>query len=80
MDKRLCDLKVGEKAVVAGIEGGGALRKRLMEMGIIGGEEVAVKRFAPLGDPMQVTVGACELAIRKSDAAAVIVRSLRGAK
>lgn len=73
-------MEVGKRVRVVRIEGEQALRKRLMEMGIINGEEVAVKRLAPLGDPMQVTVGACELAIRKRDAAAVIVQCQRGVK
>ena len=66
----------GGRARVVKVEGQGALRKRLMEMGLINGAEVCVRKLAPLGDPMQITVNGCELAVRKGDAAAIIVEQL----
>ena len=54
--KTLRDIKVGESAVVVKLHGEGAVKKRIMDMGITKGADVKVRKVAPLGDPMEVTV------------------------
>lgn len=66
--KTLKELKPGEKAVVAKLHGEGAIKKRIMDMGITKGIEVTLQKVAPLGDPMELTVRGYELSIRKADA------------
>lgn len=68
MMKTLRDVKVGETAVVAKIHGEGALKRRIMDMGITKGTEIYVRKVAPLGDPVEVTVRGYELSLRKDDA------------
>ncbi len=69
----LNDLKVGETAVVVRLHGHGAVRRRIMDMGITKGVPVRVTKFAPLGDPVEINVLDYELTIRKSDCALVEV-------
>lgn len=69
--KTLKDLKVGESAKVVRLHGQGAVRRRIMDMGITKGVEIYVRKFAPLGDPMEITVRGYELSLRKADAAMV---------
>ena len=64
----LRDVKIGETCKVKRIHGEGALKRRIMDMGITKGVEVYVRKVAPLGDPVEVTVRGYELSIRKSDA------------
>ena len=66
--KTLRDVAVGQTAIVAKIHGEGALKRRIMDMGITKGTEIYVRKVAPLGDPVEVTVRGYELSIRKSDA------------
>ena len=66
--RTLRDLKIGESAKVTKVHGEGALRRRIMDMGITKGVEVRVRKVAPLGDPVEVTVRGYELSIRKADA------------
>lgn len=66
--KTLRDIKVGHKANVVKLHGEGALRRRIMDMGITKGVELYVRKVAPLGDPIEITVRGYELSIRKSDA------------
>ncbi len=66
--KTLRDVSVGQSAVVAKIHGEGALKRRIMDMGITKGTEIFVRRVAPLGDPVEVTVRGYELSLRKQDA------------
>ena len=66
--KTLRDIKVGESAVVVKLHGEGAVKKRIMDMGITKGADVKVRKVAPLGDPMEVTVRGFELSVRKADA------------
>ena len=66
--KTLRDISVGESAEVLKIHGEGALKKRIMDMGITKGTKVYVRKVAPLGDPVEVTVRGYELSIRKDDA------------
>lgn len=66
--KTLRDVKVGETAKVKAIHGVGALKRRIMDMGITKGTEIYVRKVAPLGDPVEVTVRGFELTLRKDDA------------
>ncbi len=64
----LRDVKIGGTCTVKRIHGEGALKRRIMDMGITKGVEIYVRKVAPLGDPVEVTVRDYELSIRKSDA------------
>ena len=66
--RTLRDVKIGESAVVKKLYGEGALRRRIMDMGITKGVTVKVRRAAPLGDPIELTVRGYELTLRKDDA------------
>ena len=66
--KTLRECAVGETVVVAKITGEGALRRRMMDMGITKGTEVTIRKVAPLGDPIEITVRNYELSLRKADA------------
>ncbi len=66
--KTLKDVSVGKTAVVVRVHGEGAVRRRIMDMGITKGVEILVRKVAPLGDPMELTVRGYELSIRKMDA------------
>jgi ferrous iron transport protein A len=72
--KTLRDIKVGESAVVVKLHGEGAVKKRIMDMGITKGADVKVRKVAPLGDPMEVTVRGFELSVRKADAEMIEVK------
>ena len=63
----LKDAKVGEVVTVARLHGEGPVKRRIMDMGITKGVEVYVRKVAPLGDPMEVTVRGYELSLRKAD-------------
>ncbi|MBR2133789.1 MAG: ferrous iron transport protein A [Eubacterium sp.] len=64
----LRDVKIGQTCKVKRIHGEGALKRRIMDMGITKGVEIYVRKVAPLGDPVEVTVRDYELSIRKGDA------------
>ena len=66
--KTLNKVKVGGLAKVIKVHGEGAIRRRIMDMGITKGVEIFVKKVAPLGDPIEITVRGYELSIRKNDA------------
>lgn len=66
--KTLRDVKVGQTAVVVKLHGEGAVKRRIMDMGITKGTSVFVRKVAPLGDPIEVTVRNYELSLRKADA------------
>ena len=66
--KTLKDVKVGETAVVVRLHGEGAVKRRIMDMGLTKGVEVYIRKVAPLGDPVEVTVRGYELSLRKADA------------
>ena len=66
--KTLRDAKVGETVKVVKLYGEGAVKRRIMDMGITKGVEVYVRKLAPLGDPVEVNVRGYELSIRKADA------------
>ena len=66
--KTLKDVKVGKTVVIAKVHGEGALRRRIMDMGLTKGTEIYVRKVAPLGDPMELNVRGYELSVRKADA------------
>ena len=66
--KTVKDMKIGQKALVVKVHGEGALRRRIMDMGITKGVEIRLRKLAPLGDPMELSVRAYELSLRKADA------------
>ena len=66
--KTLKDVKVGETCTVARLHGEGPVKRRIMDMGITKGVEIYVRKVAPLGDPMELTVRYYELSVRKADA------------
>lgn len=66
--KTLRDIKVGENAVVKKLHGEGAVKRRIMDMGLTKGAEVYIRKVAPLGDPIELTVRGYELSLRKADA------------
>ncbi len=68
MMKTLRDVKVGESTRVIKLHGEGAVKRRIMDMGLTKGVEVSVRKVAPLGDPIEVTVRGYELSLRKADA------------
>ncbi len=66
--KTLRDVKVGDTVKVVKLHGEGAVKRRIMDMGVTKGVEVFVRKLAPLGDPIEVNVRGYELSIRKADA------------
>ncbi len=71
--RTLNDVVLGKSAKVVQVNGKGQLRRRIMEMGITKGVEITVKKFAPLGDPMEIHLRGYELTLRKHDAKMVEV-------
>ncbi len=69
----LKELKIGESAVISAVGGEGALRQHMLDMGLIPGAVVTLKQFAPMGDPMEVTIHGYELTLRLADAATIEV-------
>lgn len=72
----LKDTKVGETVKVTKICGEGAIKRRIMDMGITKGVEIYVRKLAPLGDPIEVTVRGYELSLRKADAENIEVETV----
>ncbi|MFR8643343.1 MAG: FeoA family protein [Monoglobus pectinilyticus] len=66
--RTLRDAKVGETVRISKLHGEGAVKRRIMDMGITKGTDVFVRKLAPLGDPVEISVRGYELSIRKSDA------------
>ena len=66
--KNLKEAKIGETVRVVKIHGEGAIKQRIMDMGLTKGVEVYIRKVAPLGDPIEVTVRGYELSLRKADA------------
>ena len=71
--KTLRDAKIGETVKVVKLHGEGAVKRRIMDMGITKGVEIYIRKVAPLGDPVEVTVRGYELSLRKADAEMVEV-------
>ncbi|MEE1353552.1 MAG: ferrous iron transport protein A [Acutalibacteraceae bacterium] len=72
------DVKVGEDVVIKKLTGTGAVKRRLMDMGLTRGTQVHVRKVAPLGDPVEVTVRGYELSLRKADAEMIEIESAEG--
>ncbi len=73
---RLSELKVGEKAEVEAVKAVGAVRRRIMDMGLIKGTEFQVIRVAPLGDPVEIAFKGLYLALRKNEADGIFVTTM----
>ena len=71
--KTLREVKIGETVKVKKLHGAGAVKRRIMDMGITKGVEIYVRKVAPLGDPVEITVRNYELSLRKADAEMVEV-------
>lgn len=74
--KTLRDAKVGQTVKVAKLTGEGAVKRRIMDMGITKGTEIKVVKIAPLGDPMELNVRGYDLSVRKNEAATIEVEAL----
>ena len=74
--KTLRESKVGDTVRVVKLHGEGAVKRRIMDMGLTKGVEVQIRKVAPLGDPIEVTVRGYELSIRKADAEMIEVESM----
>ena len=72
--KTLRDVKIGETVTVVRLHGEGAVKRRIMDMGITKNVEIYVRKVAPLGDPVELTVRGYELSLRKADAEMIEVR------
>jgi len=70
----LKEIKCGQTVTVSKINGTGAVKRRIMDMGITKGTEVYVRKVAPLGDPIEITVRGYELSLRKADAEMISVQ------
>lgn len=75
--KTLRDVKIGNKAKVVKVYGEGAIRRRIMDMGITKGVELYVRKVAPLGDPLEIYVRGYELSLRKADAEMIEVEDIK---
>ncbi|MDO5793404.1 MAG: ferrous iron transport protein A [Turicibacter sp.] len=71
--KTLKDVKIGETVTVTKLNGTGPLKRRIMDMGVTKGASIYIRKVAPLGDPIEVTIRGYELSLRKSDAEHIIV-------
>jgi len=72
--RTLRDVSAGETVEIVRLNGAGALKRRIMDMGLTRGTKVSVKKVAPLGDPVELTVRGYELSLRKADAENVVVK------
>ena len=70
-NKLLSEFSVGERGVVTSVSGEGKMRRRLFDMGVTPGAEIFLRKKAPLGDPLEVTIRGYELTLRKTEAACV---------
>ena len=73
MLKRLNEFKVGETGLIKKVEGEGRFRRRLLDMGVTPGANVYLRKKAPLGDPLEVTIRGYELTLRKDEAQLVVL-------
>ena len=73
MLKRLVELKIGETGLIKKVEGEGRLRRRLFDMGVTPNTTVYLRKKAPLGDPLEITIRGYELTLRKSEAELIIL-------
>ena len=78
MLKKLDQFRIGETGLIKKVEGEGRLRRRLFDMGVTPGATVYLRKKAPLGDPLEVTIRNYELTLRKSEAALVVLEVREG--
>lgn len=71
--KTLKDAAVGQRVKISRINGNGALQRRIMDLGLLRGVELLVRKVAPLGDPMAINVRGYELSLRKSEAGIIVI-------
>ena len=71
--KTLKEVKIGETVTVLKLTGNGAVKRRIMDLGITKGTEIFVRKVAPLGDPIEVNVRGYELSLRKADAEMILI-------
>ena len=74
-NKLLSEFSVGERGVVTSVSGEGKMRRRLFDMGVTPGAEIFLRKKAPLGDPLEVTIRGYELTLRKTEAACVAMEA-----
>ncbi len=77
MNKLLSEFAIGERGVVKSVSGEGRIRRRLFDMGVTPGAEVFLRKKAPLGDPLEVTIRGYELTLRKTEAACVMMEAAK---
>lgn len=75
MQKTVNEMSIGEKAVVIGLGCSGALRRRIIDMGITPGANIIMRKAAPMGDPIEINVRGYELSIRRSEAKEITVET-----
>ena len=73
MEKKLNEFVPGQRGVVKRIQGEGNIRRRLFDMGVTPGADITLRKLAPLGDPVEVTLRGYELTLRKSEASCVVM-------
>ena len=76
MLKKLDEFKIGETGLIKKVEGEGRLRRRLFDMGVTPNTKVYLRKKAPLGDPIEITIRGYELTLRKSEASLVVLEML----
>lgn len=76
MEATLKECRPGDKVVIVRISGEGAVKRRLMDMGVTRGAEMLVRKVAPLGDPIEVNIRGYELTFRKAEAGNIIIQKL----
>jgi len=80
MEKRLSELKAGERGTIVRVEGSGVTKKRLLDMGLVKGAEITVIRKAPLGDPIEFLLKGYNLSLRRKECDNVYVITREGAE
>ena len=75
-NKLLSEFSVGERGSVKAVSGEGKMRRRLFDMGVTPGAEIFLRKKAPLGDPLEVTIRGYELTLRKTEAACVVMEAV----
>ncbi|MBQ7369823.1 MAG: ferrous iron transport protein A [Clostridia bacterium] len=73
MQKFLSEFAIGERGKIVAVNGEGALRRRLFDMGVTPGAEILLRKKAPFGDPYEITIRGYELTLRKSEAACILM-------
>lgn len=80
MQKNLNDLRPGQNGIIAALLGKGAIKRRLVDMGLTPGVRVFVRKMAPLGDPVEINLRGYELSLRRDDAKMILLEAVGGEK